>query len=526
MEPLVKKNINALTPTATSTNAAATIPKPTTGTTPSTATSSTNTTPPTATSTDAAATISKPTSTNTLPLVATASAKLLLSGEHAVLLGVPAAGIPLPLSLTVRLIPSTAFSLHPAPGNEHALSAYPRFAVVLRRMLRCYGAQNSRIVIDSNIPISSGLGSSAALCVACAHIILTLRNRATGSTRTPVIRPVRKPPPHSRVPHCKEAPRPPYATKMPTQRTQNGKYTNTTMQANTTAHTTTSQHINTTARTTTTAHTTTSQHINTTAHTTTSQHTNTTAHTHPMHITAAGMQIALTKYGRALWRIAHTLERCFHGTPSGVDTAIIALNTPLLLFHRWRPSTYQRHTATRSSHRTRLRIRTRLRTAAACRIPHMRYRCISHTLHGAFMIIVLPRHTPAKGMIRTIGTARSRPAMRLFCRKSAELVRRLIDPPSSIGTLIHELHSLQIKLDLSTAEIDACIAHAIRCGAISGKVSGAGGGGGAFILFPHIDILLQACAKMHRFCRNRYPTYYLYWGECVGGYWKQFARIQ
>ena len=114
------------------------------------------------------------------PITVTAAAKLLLSGEHAVLAGAPAAGMPLPLRLRLTLTPmadsATGDGVRFAPRYAEPLERYRPFIVELERELQACGVGGARIDIDSDIPVGSGLGSSAALCVACATVLNALHS--------------------------------------------------------------------------------------------------------------------------------------------------------------------------------------------------------------------------------------------------------------------------------------------------------------------------------------------------------------
>ena len=91
-------------------------------------------------------------------ITVTAAAKLLLSGEHAVLAGAPAAGMPLPLRLRLTLTPTansaTGDGVRFAPRYAEPLERYRPFIFELERELRACGVGDARIDIDSDIPVA------------------------------------------------------------------------------------------------------------------------------------------------------------------------------------------------------------------------------------------------------------------------------------------------------------------------------------------------------------------------------------
>lgn len=96
-------------------------------------------------------------------------AKWVLSGEHSVLRGKEAIAFPYPqmkLSLTYH---PTAASVIASPFQSQIRSLIGRASEFLKTPL---DLQESRIEIQSRIAIGSGLGSSAALCVAMAKLAL------------------------------------------------------------------------------------------------------------------------------------------------------------------------------------------------------------------------------------------------------------------------------------------------------------------------------------------------------------------
>ena len=96
--------------------------------------------------------------------------KWVLAGEHAVLRGATAVAMP---------HPSAKLSLEFSPGEPDAkegdLKILPASArgilkdllqVALEKVVTQYGSPQGTLTIESTIPFGSGLGSSAALCVA------------------------------------------------------------------------------------------------------------------------------------------------------------------------------------------------------------------------------------------------------------------------------------------------------------------------------------------------------------------------
>ncbi|HUM09599.1 MAG TPA: mevalonate kinase [Myxococcaceae bacterium] len=96
--------------------------------------------------------------------------KVILLGEHAVVYGQPALAVPLTLGVTARA----------SPGDRCALTGLPELSAPQRRMLDAAfdtvagatGRPLLRIALSSTLPVSMGLGSSAALAVAVSRLLL------------------------------------------------------------------------------------------------------------------------------------------------------------------------------------------------------------------------------------------------------------------------------------------------------------------------------------------------------------------
>lgn len=403
-----------------------------------------------------------------------AHAKLLLSGEHSVLRGAPAVGLPLPLRLRLAFnphlpsaeqggstrdhtdLPDRHRHLRTKPTKESAdraptakqlfsptarqlLADYPRFIDEVTRSVREATRSNGgSIDIESEIPLGAGLGSSAALCVACAELLQLLRNDGG----------------HERA------------------------------------------------------------------------------------FGGRGDESEL----QTVWRKAHHMERHFHGRSSGVDTGIIANTTPVIFWH----TPEARHL-----------LQTKGRGIIADPSTHYRIQPLKQGVSLTLAIIVLPRKpaTSARKMIDSVAEERNREIMQRFCKQTerfaeqcAELAATTPDPttPSGVGTLpdttatertatsplpaefyecVRQLHRLQQQLGISTTEIDAFIEQACAHGAEAGKVSGAGGGGAAFVLFRNHTALASALPQLTRFCDTRYQQQHrLYSGEWHGNEWHGFRE--
>ncbi len=300
-----------------------------------------------------------------MELRARAGGKLLLFGEHAVLYKFPALGLGLPRGLEIFLDagePELTLDI-PEKFRDAVFKALGRIASALALPL-----PRGRLTIKSDIPLASGFGSSAALCVALARLC----GAAAG-----------------RVPSAVS----------------------------------------------------------------------------PKNIEE-----------NEAWKGAHEGEKLFHGTPSGIDTALAALGG-LLRFDpndQFPPSI----------------------------IPIFRTNSIS-LVYGA-----VPRRADCAGNIAAIAGAMARgdnttrmaiEALGDISHKACTLLQNARVPPiMDLALLATRAMSELRHLKLSTPELDKVLATGLSNGALGGKLSGGGGGGAYWLVCPDIASAVQASAEINK----------------------------
>ena len=100
--------------------------------------------------------------------------KLLLFGEHVILYGYPALGIGIPLQLELQARPLAIPHIVFSDTLQQGLNRYPH---LLRQFEKAFleadwGTAGASIALRGNVPIGQGMGSSASLSVAAAHLEL------------------------------------------------------------------------------------------------------------------------------------------------------------------------------------------------------------------------------------------------------------------------------------------------------------------------------------------------------------------
>jgi mevalonate kinase len=163
----------------------------------------------------------------------------------------------------------------------------------------------------------------------------------------------------------------------------------------------------------------------------------------------------------ALWETANAGERLFHGTPSGIDTGL-AIRTGLTSF-----------------------------VAGPHELPEARQ---LQGLEAVLLVATSPRTGSTESLV---GSFRQRmasgdpdlvAAMGALGGQAREAIHILAshdaDPGGSLGKLADEAHVVLAELGLSTPEIDLFLRTGARSGSLGGKMSGAGGGGACFLLYP------------------------------------------
>jgi len=174
-----------------------------------------------------------------------------------------------------------------------------------------------------------------------------------------------------------------------------------------------------------------------------------------------------------VWKLAHQLERVFHGTPSGVDTGLSFL--PGVTAFEPRPPALP----------------------AWERAP-----CAPLWL----VVGAVPRMDNSAALIRGIGErmrsgeSSVREALAGLGRIAVEARRRLGEQTAAtvIARLADEAQAVLADLGLSSPSLDALLAEGRSSGALGGKLSGAGGGGAFFLVCDSQRAAQNVAARLGR----------------------------
>ena len=104
------------------------------------------------------------------PLTAFGPGKVILLGEHSVVYGHPALAGALSVGMQARGVPARRTQLVMPPELSR-----PQRALLSRAFARAAAATGNpavKVTLEAGLPVSMGLGSSAALSVACARLLL------------------------------------------------------------------------------------------------------------------------------------------------------------------------------------------------------------------------------------------------------------------------------------------------------------------------------------------------------------------
>jgi mevalonate kinase len=172
---------------------------------------------------------------------------------------------------------------------------------------------------------------------------------------------------------------------------------------------------------------------------------------------AALSSAALGNSSTGVWELAHELERAFHGTPSGIDTGL-SLHGGVTAFRPRPPA-----------------------------LPAWeQVRCAPVWL----VVGAVPRLDNSAGLIRGIGERMKtgepgvREALAGLGKVSVEAKQCMTGQTAAplIARLADQAQAILHALGLSSPPLDALLDEGRRCGALGGKLSGAGGGGAFFLV--------------------------------------------
>ena len=121
----------------------------------------------------------EPVAPRTPPLTAFGAGKVILLGEHSVVYGHPALAGPLSQGVTARGVPAKRCQLSLPSRLSRAQRA--QLTAAFARAAEATGSPPVKVSLEADLPLAVGLGSSAALSVACARLLL----KAAGKAPTP-----------------------------------------------------------------------------------------------------------------------------------------------------------------------------------------------------------------------------------------------------------------------------------------------------------------------------------------------------
>lgn len=189
----------------------------------------------------------------------------------------------------------------------------------------------------------------------------------------------------------------------------------------------------------------------------------------------SGMSEARIADGTA-WRLAHELERRYHGTPSGIDTGLAALGGTRVF-----------------------RRRLTLPSAEGLRTPEIALVLATLPRTSTTRELVAGVRTRHEGEPRTIGTALERLG-RIAESAAAQLTE---DAPSHgrsdaqvLGELARKAQANLRTIGVSSDTVEEMTESMRSSGARGAKLSGAGGGGAVFGIFESVAVALEAMAKI------------------------------
>ncbi len=163
---------------------------------------------------------------------------------------------------------------------------------------------------------------------------------------------------------------------------------------------------------------------------------------------------------RRVWELAHDIERIYHGTPSGIDTALAVYRGTLAAYPE--PPGLPR-TESLQPH-----------TDMAIVYGYIPRSGATGTLVASIRKALETGNRATRDALEALG-ALSRRAIEMLAGRSADA--------GAFGELAEEAHRQLRSLGLSTIELEECLAAGRRAGALGGKLSGAGGGGAWFLVF-------------------------------------------
>lgn len=168
-------------------------------------------------------------------------------------------------------------------------------------------------------------------------------------------------------------------------------------------------------------------------------------------------------------RLAHAMEHAYHGTPSGIDTALALFDgLALLRADGARLPTLSPLTGGRFA------------LAAGC-LPRSGD---TGTLVGALRRRIASGDPTALDAVNQLGA---------IAEESAALFRTAAEPVApALARLADRAHRLLAGLGLSSSGLERAIDAGLRRGGLGGKLSGAGGGGAFFVVFNTPDAAVAA----------------------------------